>query len=280
MADVQQLLANFKDSKSAALRQTTLMPGFGVGAYHAPRAPWARGWHPQAQYQAARAQQGAYVGNGQAMPAVAPPQPPQPQPHHLQQVPQAPQPPPPDPYYPDARMPPQCPPQYPIPQPHQQHPECDPTCGIGVTQHCETPQPCRVNAIGSTTFGTQGILPGQTVPLIVTAGDAQTYTPKRIFFEAAPWASPDLIDISDMPAGVSSLPVFLVDALVGRKSQLRRGGQPKVGLTQGAYSNSKEIELVDWQKFSSTQEQNLSLFFYNPNKDKPIHVSVVLWGDI
>ena len=37
---------------------------------------------------------------------------------------------------------------------------------------------------------------------------------------------------------------------------------------------------VDWEEFTSTTEHNLSLLFFNPNKDIPVHASVVLWGDI
>ena len=76
------------------------------------------------------------------------------------------------------------------------------------------------------------------------------------------------------------MPIILVDALVGRISQLRRGGSPDVGLTQGGYSNTKELVPVDWAPFTSTTEHNLALLFFNPNVGIPVHVFVDLWGDI
>lgn len=294
MADVHELLAKYRKDKKAANAQLALTPSFGVGAYH--RQPGGRVWAPArapAQHprpaarptQPARRasapayaygypQQGGYVGDA---PANVP-------------APTA------DPYYPngnprDPSNPPGSPGQYPpgppggapYPQPPQgqtypQPPECDP-CGHGVTMHCETPTPCGANAIGQTTFGSEGIPPGVVTPVVVTAGDAKSFKPTKLFFEAMPWASPDLID-TDRLRGRSSLPLFLVDALVGRKSQLRRGGSPALGISQSAYANSKEIELVDWEEFTSTTEHNLSLLFFNPNKDIPVHASVVLWGDI
>ncbi|MCR9165948.1 MAG: hypothetical protein ACE37F_25340 [Nannocystaceae bacterium] len=292
MADVHELLTKYRKAKKAANAQRALTPSFGVGAYH--RQPGGRVWAParapaQHARPAARPAQparrapapayaygypprGGYVGDAPA-PANVP-------------APTA------DPYYPngnptDPSNPPGSPGQYPpgptggAPYPHGQtypQPECDP-CGHGVTMHCETPTPCGANAIGQTTFGSDGIPPGVVTPVVVTAGDAKSFKPTKLFFEAMPWASPDLID-TDRLRGRSSLPLFLVDALVGRKSQLRRGGSPALGISQSAYANSKEIELVDWEEFTSTTEHNLSLLFFNPNKDIPVHASVVLWGDI
>ena len=301
MANANELLSKYRTHKKAATAQLALAPGFGVGNYH--RHPGGRVWAPsrapQPQPQPRpqpRPQQmmrapapaygypprGAYIGEA---PANVPTQPP----------PTA------DPYYPngnpvDPYNPPGSPGSYPpgppggapypVPPPQPYYPQgqtydpnCDP-CGHGVTQHCDTPTPCGVNAIGQTSFGTNGIPPGVVTPVIVTAGDAKKFKANKLYFEALPWASPDLIDTGRLPAGKSSLPLFLVDALVGRKSQLRRGGSPALGISQSAYANSKEIELVDWEEFTSTTEHNLSLLFFNPNKDTPVHVSVVLWGDI
>lgn len=296
MADVHELLAKYRTDKKAATAQLALAPSFGVGAYNrqAGGRVWAPTRAPAPNYrpaprpapQARRAPapaygyppQGGYIGQA---PANAPAQP----------VP----PPTADPYYPngnpvDPRNPPGSPGQYPpgtpggapYPQGHTHYPppeQCDP-CGHGITMHCETETPCGINSIGQTSFGTQGIPPGVVTPLVVTAGDAKSFKPTKLFFEAMPWASPDLIDTERLPTGRSSLPLFLVDALVGRRSQLRRGGSPSLGISQSAYANSKEIELVDWEEFTSTTEHNLSLLFYNPNKDLPVHVDVVLWGDI
>jgi len=150
----------------------------------------------------------------------------------------------------------------------------------GVSLNCDTEQPCGVNVIGSNTLGTEGIPPGEVVPLNVTAGDATRFETKAMYFEALPYGDPDLIDLTALPPSRSTMPIILVDALVGRISQLRRGGAPDVGLPQGAYSNTKELVPVDWAAFTSTTEHNLSLLFYNPNRDVTLHAFVALWGDI
>lgn len=153
-------------------------------------------------------------------------------------------------------------------------------CTDGVTMYCDTEQPCGVNVIGANTLGTEGIPPGEVVPLQVTAGDATKFRTKAIYFEALPFGDPDLVDVSALPPGRGTMPLILVDALVGRISQLRRGGSPDVGLTQGGYANSKELVPVDWAPFTSTTEHNLALLFFNPNRGVTVHVFVDLWGDI
>lgn len=150
----------------------------------------------------------------------------------------------------------------------------------GVTLNCDSEQPCGVNVIGSNTLGTDGIPPREVVPLNVTAGDATKFATKAIYFEALPYSDTDAVDVAALPASRDTMPVILVDALVGRISQLRRGGAPDVGLPQGAYANKKELVPVDWAAFTSTTEHNLSLLFYNPNVNTPLHVFVALWGDI
>ncbi len=146
--------------------------------------------------------------------------------------------------------------------------------------NCDGEQPCGVNVIGANTLGTGGIPPGEVVPLQVTAGDATKFRTKAIYFEALPFGDPDLVDISVLPPGRSTMPVILVDALVGRISQLRRGGSPDVGLTQGGYANTKELVPTDWAPFTSTTEHNLALLFFNPNRGVTLHAFVDLWGDI
>lgn len=161
------------------------------------------------------------------------------------------------------------------------HPKCPidqagPPTGMG----CDSPSPCGVNVIGGNTFGTNGIAPAATGTLVITAGDAGYFHPKAIYFEGMPWATQDLIDLAALPVGCCTVPVYLVDALIGRVSMLRRGGAANVALTQGAFANTKELVAVDWGEFVSTNEQNLSLLFYNPNQNQTIHAAFVTWGDI
>ena len=268
MANANELLSKYRTDKKAAAAQLALAPSFGVGNYH--RHPGGRVWAPRAPQpqpqqrprpqQAMRAPTPAYryppraAYVGEAPPANPPP--PSADPYNPNGTPV-------DPNYPPGYPPgypgyppgppggAPCPPtHYPQGQTMYPDPNCDP-CGHGVTQYCETPTPCGVNAIGQTTFGTAGIPPGVVTPVVVTAGDAKKFKANKLYFEGLPWASPDLIDTTRLPAGQSSLPLFLVDALVGRKSQLRRGGSPAFGISQGAYANSKENELVDWEEFTA-----------------------------
>lgn len=153
-------------------------------------------------------------------------------------------------------------------------------CTGGVTMGCDSEQPCGVNVIGANTLGTAGVPPGEVVPLQVTAGDATKFRTKAIYFEALPYGDDGLVDVTQLPPGRSTMPIVLVDALVGRISQLRRGGSPDVGLTQGGYANTKELVPTDWAPFTSTTEHNLALLFFNPNRGVTVHVFVDLWGDI
>ncbi len=145
---------------------------------------------------------------------------------------------------------------------------------------CEDVPPCGVNVIGGTTLGTPGIAPGATGPLVITAGDAGYFQPRAIYWEALPRSTDDLVDISLLPSGCCVLPSILVDAAIGRVSVLRRGGSPDRGLIQGGFANTKELVAVDWGEFVSTNEQNLTLFFYNLVAGIDVHVCVDLWGNI
>jgi len=145
---------------------------------------------------------------------------------------------------------------------------------------CEDVPPCGTNVIGGNTLGTTGIAPGTTGSVVITAGDAGYFQPRAIYFEGQPFATQDLIDPSVLPGGCCNVPLLLVDAAIGRVSMLRRGGSPDRALIQGGFANTKELVAVDWGEFVSTNEQNLTLFFYNPNQDITIHAFVDLWGNI
>lgn len=150
----------------------------------------------------------------------------------------------------------------------------------GVTMGCETPRVCNYNVIGANTLGTAGIAPGTASPVNFTAGDATSFTPKFLYFEAQPYNDENTINITLLPASRDSAPVLLQDALIGRVSQIRRGGNAAVAIPSSAYAATKDLTRVDWGTFTSTQEKNLSLVFYNPNSVFPIHSFACLWGDI
>lgn len=290
MTDSNQLLMRYQARRDAALeRYLAQNPHFGVGSYRSSSRPGQVGRvvAPQRKPGIVRPHQAwkrraGFVGDGSS---------PQPNPYGNTAPPNMPQP----NGTPNAGgcMPPTFPPYgppYPCPQ------GADPRwwdynrgcpldggpmgCTSGVTMGCESEQPCGVNVIGANTLGTAGVPPGEVVPLQVTAGDATKFRTKAIYFEALPYADDELVDVSAMPPGRSTMPIILVDALVGRISQLRRGGSPDVGLTQGGYSNTKELVPTDWAPFTSTTEHNLALLFFNPNRAVTVHVFVDLWGDI
>lgn len=155
--------------------------------------------------------------------------------------------------------------------------QCDK--GGGVTMNCDTPTFCNYNLIGQNTLSTDGIAAGSDGRLVVTAGDSASFTPKYFYYEAQPFATNATIDITALPPAFDSAPVLMQDVFVGRISQLRRGGSPDVAIPQGAFSKEHHIVPVDWAPFTSTQEQNWSGIFYNPN-GFTVHVFIAMWGDI
>lgn len=295
MNDPNQLLMRYRAHRDAALeRHLANNPHFGVGSYRSSSRPGQVGRvvAPQRSqpgvlrpHQAWKRRAG-FVGEGSGVPLPnpygnqGPGLPPTGMPGCM---------PPTTP--PGTCMPPTYPPPYPCPQgfdprawdynrgcPIDQASSMG--CTGGVTMGCDSEQPCGVNVIGANTLGTAGVPPGEVVPLQVTAGDATKFRTKAIYFEALPYGDDGLVDVTQLPPGRSTMPIVLVDALVGRISQLRRGGSPDVGLTQGGYANTKELVPTDWAPFTSTTEHNLALLFFNPNRGVTVHVFVDLWGDI
>ena len=292
MYDPRELLARYQARRDAALeRHLAKNQHFGVGSYRSSSRPGQVGRvvAPQKRpgilrpHQAWKRRAG-FVGDGSSVPL--PP---------YGTTPNAPQP----TGTPGANGGCMPPPTYPVPYgppypcPQGMDPRAwdygrgcpiDPSplmgCPGGVTMGCESEQPCGVNVIGANTLGTAGVPPGEVVPLQVTAGDATKFRTKAIYFEALPFSDEELVDVAALPPGRSTMPIILVDALVGRISQLRRGGSPDVGLTQGGYANTKELVPTDWAPFTSTTEHNLALLFFNPNRGVTVHVFVDLWGDI
>ncbi len=175
------------------------------------------------------------------------------------------------------------------PQGYPVHPECpeyelpcpiDTGGSMPTGMGCEDVPPCGTNVIGGTTLGTVGIAPGQTGQVVITAGDAGYFQPRALYWEALPFGSENLVDCNALPSGCCVLPSLLIDAAIGRVSMLRRGGSPDRALTQGGFANTKELVALDWGEFLSVNEQFLTLFFFNPCQDQPIHVFVDLWGNI
>lgn len=294
MHDPIQLLTRYQTRRDAALeRYLAHNPHFGVGSYRSSSRPGQVGRvvAPQRRPAVLRPHQAwkrraGFVGDGSGVPLP-------PSPYGNASMPNGQ--PTGTPVVTGGCMPPTYPPPYGPPYPCPQG--LDPRvwdynqgcpidqassmgCTGGVTMGCDSEQPCGVNVIGANTLGTAGVPPGEVVPLQVTAGDATKFRTKAIYFEALPYSADELVDVAALPPGRATMPIILVDALVGRISQLRRGGSPDVGLTQGGYANTKELVPTDWAPFTSTTEHNLALLFFNPNRGVTVHVFVDLWGDI
>ena len=52
---------------------------------------------------------------------------------------------------------------------------------------------------------------------------------------------------------------------------------PSFGVNTLVYGQFKDLECVDWRKFASTNNQQLTLTFNNPN-EVAVHIFVDLWG--
>ena len=152
--------------------------------------------------------------------------------------------------------------------------------GVPTSMGCEDPAPCGVNVIGGNTLGSTGVPAAGTGNIIVTAGDAAQFQPRAFYFEAHGFNNSGTINDAGLAGGQESFPVLLIDVFVGRVSMLRRGGEAERGLIQGGFSKKKPLVAVDWGDFVSTQEQNLTLQFYNPNANVALHVFCDIWGNI
>lgn len=123
-----------------------------------------------------------------------------------------------------------------------------------------------------------GVPSGAFGVLLLDTGDAGYFVPyyMAIFaFEADP-AGPGVLGAG---AGGTPLVVNLQDSKSGREPNMRRASEtdPSFGVATLIYGQEKELECVDWRQFSSTNNQQMSLTFYNPNS-VPVHIFVDMWG--
>lgn len=159
----------------------------------------------------------------------------------------------------------------------------------GPGSNCPVAPPyCGCNVLGGNTLGAAGDndpIAAQSVginPIVIDSGDACRWQPRSMLIRA--YSALDDAGMA-LPAGQinCSRPAsaLLFSAQVGNIFMTRRVasiGQVDFGMIIDGWSDRKELTCVDWSAFTSTNNQQLRLDFYNPCNE-PIHVFVDLWGD-
>lgn len=152
------------------------------------------------------------------------------------------------------------------------HPGPDVPCDV-------KPPRCDCHVIGGNTLLTNGIgvatLAARFGQVVLDSGDAGAFIPYYMFVVAFQVGG-------DLPTttiqGVPLL-VLLQDSRSGREPNMRRASDtdPQLGVACTVYGERKELECIDWLRFASTNNQQLTLTFYNPN-NVAVHVFVDIWG--
>lgn len=138
-----------------------------------------------------------------------------------------------------------------------------------------TPPRCDCHVIGANTTGTAGIASNATGTLTIDSGDATSFTPYYIAILVLQTSATDV----DLVANAAPLLGLLMDSTSGREPNMRRASATDFafGVWTLIFGDEKEIECVDWRKFASTNNQQLTMTFGNPNT-VAVHVFVNLWG--
>ncbi len=149
---------------------------------------------------------------------------------------------------------------------------------IGTTKNgCEPlPPRCDCHVIGANTINSPGVLSGQTGTLTIDSGDASYFVPYYIAVVAYQVLSSDTGLLANPGTPLMAL---LINSTSGREPNMRRASatDPTFGVWTQVYGFEKELECVDWKKFASTNNQQLTMNFYNPNT-ADIHIFVNIWG--
>lgn len=147
---------------------------------------------------------------------------------------------------------------------------------VPVTGCKPTPPRCDCHVIGSNTLGTTGALSNGLDTLTLDSGDADFFIPYYMSiaaFELHTTTSTLIINPG------TPLMVLMIDSKSGQEPNMRRASSTDqtFGVWSLIYGFEKEIECVDWRKFGSQTNQNLTLTFFNPNT-VAVHIFVNLWG--
>ena len=141
-----------------------------------------------------------------------------------------------------------------------------------------TPLPprCDCHVIGVNSINSAGIASGATGNLTIDSGDASYFVP---YYMAVIAFQVNGTDNGLIANPGTPLMALLINSVSGREPNMRRASNtdPTFGVWTLIYGFEKELECVDWRKFASTNNQQLTMTFYNPN-NVDIHVFVNLWG--
>ncbi len=150
----------------------------------------------------------------------------------------------------------------------------------GEPQPCDVKPPrCDCHVIGGNSLLTAGIGTASQAArfgqIQLDSGDAPAFVPYYMFvcaFQVGGAAPTTTIQ-------GNPLMVLLTNSKSGQNPNMRRASDddPRFGVTALVYGQDKELECVDWRKFSSQNNQQIFLRFFNTNS-VTVHVFVDLWG--
>lgn len=144
---------------------------------------------------------------------------------------------------------------------------------------CEIrPPKCDCHVIGGNTLNRAdlptGIASGAFADIVLDSGDADFFLPYYMHIIAFQTGNVANLSITGAP-----LLVLLQDSRSGQNPNLRRASATlqQLGIATLVYGQEKDLECVDWERFSSQNRQQLTLRFFNPN-EVAVHIFVDLWG--
>lgn len=141
------------------------------------------------------------------------------------------------------------------------------------------PPRCDCHVVGGNTLNTAGLGTASQAArfgnVTIDSGDASAFVPYYIFvcaFQVGGAAPTTTIQ-------GNPLMVLLTNSKSGQNPNMRRASDdnPAFGVATLVYGQDKELECVDWRKFSSTNNQQIVMRFFNSNS-VTVHVFVDLWG--
>lgn len=144
---------------------------------------------------------------------------------------------------------------------------------------CEVKPPrCNCHVIGGNTLNNanfaNGVASGAAWTVTLDSGDASFFVPYYIFIQAFETGA-----VANLAIVTPPLPTILQDSLSGREPNLRRANtaDPSFGIITTVYGQEKELECIDWKKFASVNNQQLTLSGQNIT-DVAVHVFCNIWG--
>lgn len=129
------------------------------------------------------------------------------------------------------------------------------------------------NTLNSTDYPT-GIASGGFGVVELDSGDAAAFVPYYMHIVAL-----EVGAVANLAVTGAPLMVLMQESLSGREPNMRRAStsNPSFGVPTLVYGQEKELECVDWHKFASITNQELTVTFNNP-QTVAVHIFVNLWG--